>query len=58
MSQSYRELKVWQRSFGLTKSVYELAALMPKTEQFGLISQIQRCAVSIPSNIAEGQQRT
>jgi four helix bundle protein len=54
---SYRELKVWQKSFQLTTKIYKLTAFLPATEKFGLSSQIQRCAVSIPSNIAEGQQR-
>lgn len=54
---SFRELTVWQKSFNLAIDIYELASLLPKSEQYGLISQITRCAVSIPSNIAEGQQR-
>jgi four helix bundle protein len=58
MSKSYRDLLVWQRSFELAKHVYEALEVLPKTEQFGLISQIQRSVVSIPSNIAEGQQRS
>jgi four helix bundle protein len=57
MSSSYRELVVWKKSFQLTKAVYALCNNLPKSEQFSLISQMQRCAVSIPSNIAEGQQR-
>jgi len=54
---SFKDLTVWQKSFLLTKDIYILTKKLPKTEQFGLISQIQRCAVSIPSNIAEGNQR-
>jgi len=54
---SFRELKVWQKSFSLVINIYKLTALLAKREQFGLVSQINRCAVSIPSNIAEGQQR-
>ncbi len=57
MGKSYRDLLIWQRSFNLTKRVYELTASLPGDEQFGLISQMRRCSVSIPSNIAEGQQR-
>ncbi|OGL36478.1 hypothetical protein A3F38_00785 [Candidatus Saccharibacteria bacterium RIFCSPHIGHO2_12_FULL_48_21] len=57
MSRSYRDLKVWQDSYTLTKDIYQLCQRLPKTEQFGLTSQLRRCAVSIPSNIAEGQQR-
>ena len=57
MSSSYRELLVWKKAFAVTEDVYILCNKLPKTEQFGLISQMQRSAVSIPSNIAEGQQR-
>lgn len=57
MSKSYRELKVWQKSYDLAKDVYSLCLELPKNELFGLTSQMQRAAVSIPSNIAEGQQR-
>lgn len=55
---SYKDLKVWQLSFDLTKDVYAYCAKLPGHEKFGLASQIQRAAVSIPSNIAEGQQRS
>lgn len=54
---SYRNLEVWKQSFHITKQVYDLCSKLPDTEKYGLISQIQRSAVSIPSNIAEGQQR-
>ena len=54
---SYKDLVVWQKSFLLTKEIYRLTRSLPPAERFGLSSQIQRCAVSIPSNIAEGQQR-
>lgn len=54
---SYKDLVVWQKSFQLSKDIYKFTNKLPKTEQFGLSSQLQRCAVSIPSNIAEGQQR-
>ncbi len=54
---SFRELTVWQKSFTLVLDVYKLTAQLPKSEQFGISSQMQRSAVSIPSNIAEGQQR-
>ncbi|CAN5377065.1 four helix bundle protein [soil metagenome] len=57
MSNSYTDLLVWRKSFELTKSVYLLTNKLPKHEQYGLSSQVQHCAVSIPSNIAEGQQR-
>jgi hypothetical protein len=52
---SYRELKVWQKGIELVKMIYELSRSFPKSETFGLASQMQRAAVSIPSNIAEGQ---
>ncbi len=58
MIASYRDLKVWQKSFKLASDVYKLTTKLPNTEVYGITSQIQRCAVSIPSNIAEGQQRT
>jgi four helix bundle protein len=57
MTQSYRELQVWQRAMELTVSVYRLTRDFPREEQYGLTAQIRRSAVSIPSNIAEGQGR-
>lgn len=54
---SYRKLIVWQKSYDLVKDVYKLTKLLPLEEQFGLVSQMRRCAISIPSNISEGQQR-
>ncbi len=54
---SYRELKVWQKGIELVKMIYELTQAFPKSETYGLASQMQRAAVSIPSNIAEGQGR-
>ena len=57
MAQSYRDLVVWQRSMQLTLAVYRLTKDFPREEQYGLTSQIRRSAVSIPSNIAEGQGR-
>ncbi|WP_146402059.1 four helix bundle protein [Pseudobythopirellula maris] len=55
--ESYRDLKVWKLGFRISLSVYDLTAEYPKTEQFGLTSQMRRCAVSLPSNIAEGHAR-
>lgn len=52
--QKYTELDVWKHSRELASYIYELTATYQKTEQFGITSQIRRCAVSIPSNIAEG----
>lgn len=54
---SYRELKVWQKGIELVKMVYGLTQGFPKSETYGLASQMQRAAVSVPSNIAEGQGR-
>lgn len=54
---SYRDLIVWQKSMDLTKEVYVLTKDFPKEEMFSLVSQIRRCAISIPSNIAEGRGR-
>ena len=51
---SYKDLVVWQKSYDLVKRVYEITRKLPKEEVFGLSSQMQRSAVSIPSNIAEG----
>src|SRR3989337_1686962 len=55
--QSYKELIVWQRSMSLVQEVYKLTGLFPSQEQFGIVSQIRRAVVSIPSNIAEGYGR-
>ena len=55
--QSYRDLTVWQKSIELTIEVYQLTAVYPKSELFGITSQSRRAAVSIPSNIAEGYSR-
>jgi len=53
----YKELKVWQKAIDLAVEVYKITEKFPKDERFGLISQINRCVVSIPSNIAEGAGR-
>ncbi len=55
--QSYRDLVVWQKSIELAKQLYRLTATFPNEEKFGLVSQIRRAAVSVSSNIAEGQAR-
>jgi four helix bundle protein len=55
---NFRELNIWKDSLQLVKKVYMLSSELPKDEKFGLISQINRSAVSIPSNIAEGSGRT
>ncbi len=55
--QSYRDLIVWQKSMDLVERVYRMTGVFPKEEMYGLSSQVRRAAVSIPSNIAEGQAR-
>jgi four helix bundle protein len=57
MAQSFRDLVVRQRAMQLTEAVHRLTREFPRDEQFGLTSQIRRSAVSIPSNIEEGQGR-
>ena len=51
---SYTDLDVWKKSRELANMIYQLSKSFPKDEQFGLITQMRRCAISIPSNIAEG----
>ena len=55
--QSYRELIVWQKSMDVVELIYRATKKFPREEIYGLTSQIRRAAVSIPSNIAEGQAR-
>ena len=57
IAKGYRDLLVWQKGIALVKEVYSLTKGFPDEERFGLISQMPRAAVSIPSNIAEGQAR-
>ncbi|MFT4114595.1 four helix bundle protein [Silvibacterium sp.] len=54
----FRDLVVWQRAMELAREIYRLTRSFPKEEIFGLTSQMKRAAVSIPSNIAEGQGRS
>lgn len=56
-SSSFKNLIVWQKSFDLATKIYQLTNSLPKDELYGLSSQMRRCAVSIPSNVAEGNQR-
>ena len=51
---SYTDLDVWKKSRELANIIYQFSKAFPSDEQFGLTSQIRRCAISIPSNIAEG----
>ncbi len=54
---NFKELVVWQKAMDLAVFAYQLTGYFPKEEKYGLISQIQRCAVSVPSNVAEGSGR-
>lgn len=54
---NFKDLKVWQKSIDLAVDVYQAMALLPSDEKYGLVSQMKRCSVSIPSNIAEGAGR-
>jgi len=54
---NYRDLVVWQQGIQLVKLIYKITSTFPKEEIYGLTSQMRRCAVSIPSNIAEGHAR-
>jgi four helix bundle protein len=54
---SYRDLEVWRRSMDVVERCYRLTKVFPSEERFALSSQIQRAAVSVPSNIAEGHER-
>jgi four helix bundle protein len=56
-AQSFRDLVVWQKAIQLTVAVYGVTLDFPREELYGLTNQIRRCAVSVPSNIAEGQGR-
>lgn len=54
---SFRDLRVWQAGIELVRIVYEITSKFPRHETYGLASQMQRAAISIPSNIAEGHAR-
>jgi len=57
MQRAHEKLEVWQDAMTLVEHIYALTGRLPKHEQFGLISQMRRAAISIPSNIAEGAAR-
>lgn len=57
MLKNYKELKVWKKSYSLCLMIYRITRNYPKEEIYGLVSQLRRIAVSIPSNIAEGYGR-
>ena len=56
-TRSYRDLVVWQKSMDLVEEIYRLTKLLPEEEIFGIANQLTRAAISIPSNIAEGNKR-
>ena len=58
MINSYKDLIVWQRAMELVEEIYTLTNEFPKEETFGLVNQMRRATVSIPSNIAEGRTRS
>lgn len=55
---NYRQLVAWQVAFALARRIYEVTETFPKSEMFGLVTQLRRAAVSIPSNLAEGAGRS
>lgn len=55
---SFKDLRVWQRTMELAGKVYDYTVVFPKEEMYGLISQMRRAAISVPSNIAEGSRRS
>ena len=55
---NFRQLQIWKEGMAVTKSAYFCLAAFPQHERYGLASQISRCAVSVPSNIAEGSSRS
>jgi four helix bundle protein len=58
MAENYRDLRVWKMAMSLALEVYRATQSFPKSEVYGLASQLQRAAISIPSNIAEGKGRS
>jgi four helix bundle protein len=57
MVKTYRDLLVWQKSMNLVEYIYKLVNQFPEKEEYCLSSQIRRCSISVPSNIAEGYGR-
>jgi four helix bundle protein len=58
MTTSYRDLIVWQKSMDLVELVYDYTSNFPDNERYGIISQMRRASISVPSNIAEGRYRS
>ncbi len=57
MKQGFKSLLVWQKSYALTIKIYKVTEKFPKSEIYGLVSQMRRAAISVPANIAEGYER-
>jgi four helix bundle protein len=57
MGESYRDLIAWRKAMHLVREIYDATRLFPRDELYGLTNQLRRAAVSVPSNIAEGQAR-
>jgi four helix bundle protein len=57
MGRSYRDLIAWQKAMKFVREIYTVTQLFPREERYGIINQLRRAAVSVPSNIAEGQAR-
>lgn len=57
MRHNFRRLEIWKEGISIAKDTYSTTRIFPKEERYGLTSQLQRCGVSIPSNIAEGTSR-
>ncbi len=53
----FKNLEIWEEGINIVSSIYRLTSIFPEEEKFGLVSQLRRCSVSIPSNIAEGYGR-
>ncbi len=57
MTNGYKDLIVWQKSMAFCTNIYKITANFPDSERFGLVNQLRRAAVSIPSNLSEGSKR-
>ena len=58
MRHNFKKLMIWNNAMSLSDSVFKITKSFPKSEDYGLTSQINRCVVSVPSNIAEGSSRS
>ena len=55
---NFKKLKIWQMAMDLAKEIFKISSSFPSSEKYGLTSQMNRCSISMPSNIAEGSSRT